>query len=159
MPSPNLALRVAESSAAMVNILAQSSAQAASLHGKKAKTPMLAGAIIGSIMGAAYVVGFSIYFWKRYKRKKLKRQIEAGTAQPKVRPEPKEKVVIPPDPAVLLGQNRPGDVIIVDERHHHHHRSKSVPKVPKLHGEASGSTSNLVRPQTERASDDVQTNM
>jgi hypothetical protein len=105
-------------------------------------------------MGAAYVVGFTIYFWKRCKRKKLHRRIKEGKAEPKVEPEPKEKIVIPPDPAVLLGHNRPGDVIVVDEGRHH--RSKSVPKV---HGEGSGSTSHLVRPQSERVSEDVSTNV
>ncbi|KAJ6499131.1 Golgi complex component 7-domain-containing protein [Mycena sanguinolenta] len=136
-------------------VFQNTSAEAASLHGHKAKTPMLAGAIIGSIMGAAYVVGFSIYFWKRCKRKKLKRRIEQGKAEPKVQPEPKERIVIPPDPAVLLGHNKPGDVIVVDTKHHHHHhRSKSVPKAG---AEASGSTSHLVRADTatERMSEDV----
>ncbi|KAF7376289.1 Protein kinase domain-containing protein [Mycena sanguinolenta] len=153
---PVAELLFADPSASIGYVLAQSSAEAASLHGHKAKTPMLAGAIIGSIMGAAYVVGFTIYFWKRCKRKKLKRRIEQGKAEPKVQPEPKERIVIPPDPAVLLGHNKPGDVIIPDSKphHHHHHRSKSAPKVS---AEASGSTSHLVRADTapERISDDV----
>ncbi|KAJ7346797.1 hypothetical protein DFH08DRAFT_202225 [Mycena albidolilacea] len=174
--SPSLAmvvpgLALADPSASFGNVLAQTSAEAASLHGcesflllcrislslllrQKAKTPMLAGAIAGSIMGAAYVVGFTIYFWKRCKRKKLHRRIKEGKAEPKVEPEPKEKIVIPPDPAVLLGHNRPGDIIVVDEGRHH--RSKSVPKV---HGEGSGSTSHLVRTQTERVSEDVSANV
>ncbi|KAJ7072081.1 hypothetical protein C8F01DRAFT_1102451 [Mycena amicta] len=123
------------------NVLSQSSAEAASLGGRKAKTPMLAGAIIGSIMGAAYVVGFAVYFYKRWKRKQLKRNIEAGKVPPKPTPEPKERVVIPPDPAVLLGQHKPGDVVIVDEKRHHHHRQKSSNHNGR---DAGGSTSHLV---------------
>jgi len=146
---------LADPSASFGNVLAQTSAEAASLHGHKAKTPMLAGAIIGGIMGVAYIIGFTIYFWKRCKRKKLHRRIEEGKAEPKVEPEPKERFVIPPDPAVLLGHNRPGDVIVVDEKRHHH-RQKSV---PKLHGEASGSTSHLVRNDTERISEEVPSNV
>ncbi|KAF7315431.1 Protein kinase domain-containing protein [Mycena indigotica] len=138
------------------NILAQSSAEAASLHGRKAKTPMLAGAIIGSIMGAAYVVGFTIYFYKRWRHKKLKRRIEAGKAPPQPVVEPKERVVIPPDPAVLLGQHKGGEVILVDEKEkrHHHHRQKSNGHVhgngKGVHGDADGggSTSHLVEETT-----------
>ncbi|CAK5265667.1 unnamed protein product [Mycena citricolor] len=84
-------------------------AQQSEPPGPKPKTPMIAGATIGSVMGVAYLIGFTIYFYKRWKRKKLNRQIEAGQATPKVRPEPKEKVVIPPDPAVLLGQHEGGE--------------------------------------------------
>jgi len=145
---------IADSSPSFGNVLAQTSAEAASLHGHKAKTPMLAGAIIGSIMGVAYIIGFTIYFVKRCKRKKLHRRIEEGKAEPKVEPEPKERFVIPPDPAVLLGHNKPGDVIVVDEKRHH--RQKSVPKV---HGEASGSTSHLVRADTERLSEEAPANV
>jgi len=150
-----IAERIAAASASFGNALAQTSAEAASLHGKKAKTPMLAGAIIGSIMGAAYVIGFTIYFIKRCKRKKLHRRIEEGKAEPKVHPEPKERFVIPPDPAVLLGHNRPGDVVVVDREKHHHHRSKSVPKVHTVHAEGSGSTSHLVHADTERISEEA----
>jgi len=139
-------------SATLGHVFAQSSAEAASLHGQKAKTPMLAGAIIGGIMGVAYIIGFTIYFVKRCKRKRLHRRIEAGMAEPKPIPEPKEKVVIPPDPAVLLGHHRGGEFIVVDENRRHH-RQKSV-----SHDDAGGSTSRLVRADTNgttRKSEDI----
>ncbi|KAJ7091136.1 hypothetical protein C8R44DRAFT_413002 [Mycena epipterygia] len=145
------AVEPAGPSATFDHVLAQTSAEAASLHGQKAKTPMLAGSIIGSIMGTAYIIGFTIYFVKRCKRKRLHRRIEAGKAEPKEQPEPKERIVIPPDPAVLLGHNKPGDVIVVDEKRPHHHRQKSVPRVQ---GD-SGSTSHLVRADTDRISEEV----
>ncbi|KAJ7079091.1 hypothetical protein B0H15DRAFT_859073 [Mycena belliarum] len=117
----------------------------------KPKTPMIAGSVIGGIMGLAYIIGFTIYFVKRCKRKRLHRRIAAGEAQPKEEPAPKERILVPPDPAVLLGHNRPGEVIVVDEKHHHHHRQKSAPRV-----NAGDSTSNLVRPSTDnRISEEV----
>ncbi|KAJ7496033.1 hypothetical protein B0H11DRAFT_881936 [Mycena galericulata] len=133
------ALKLVNPSATLGNVLAQTSAEAASLHGQKAKTPMIAGCVVGGIMGIAYIIGFTIYFVKRCKRKRLHRRIEAGKAEPKIQPEPKEKIVIPPDPAVLLGRNKPGEVIIVDEKRHHRHKS-----VPKAQAGGSGSTSHLV---------------
>jgi len=142
------ALEIADPSATLANFLAQTSAEAASLHGHKAKTPMIAGSVIGGIMGVAYIIGFTIYFIKRCKRKRLHRRIEAGKAEPKAQPEPKERIVIPPDPAVLLGHNKPGDVVVVDEKRHHRHKS-----VPKAGG--SGSTSHLVRADTDRISEEV----
>jgi len=145
---PILDLELAGPSASLVNFLAQTSAEAASLHGKKAKTPMLAGSIIGGIMGTAYIIGFTIYFVKRCKHKRLKRRIEAGKAEPKVEDEPAEKIVIPPDPAVLLGHNRPGDVIVQEKKPHHH-------RVPRVQHAGEGSTSNLVRADTDRISEEV----
>lgn len=73
-------------------------------YSQKAKTPMLAGAICGSLMGFAWLVGFTIYFRKRYKRKLRKRAIEAGKREAKKsKEEPQEKTIIPPDPALLMG--------------------------------------------------------
>ncbi|KAJ6625894.1 hypothetical protein B0H10DRAFT_2001248 [Mycena sp. CBHHK59/15] len=147
-PAMELAAASAVPTASLFNLIsqAQQSAEASSLHGQKAKTPMLAGSIIGGIMGVAYIIGFTIYFVKRCKRKRLHRRIEAGKAEPKQEPEPKERIVIPPDPAVLLGRNKPGDVIVVDEKHHHrHHGQKSAPRVQA----PDGSTSNLVRADTD----------
>ncbi|KAK0455030.1 hypothetical protein EV421DRAFT_1760947 [Armillaria borealis] len=89
-----------------------SSSEAASLHGQKAQTPIIAGSICGGLMGIAWIIGFTIYFIKRSKKKKAKRAVEAGLAAPKVpkKPkEPEEPIVIPPDPAVLIGIRKPGE--------------------------------------------------
>jgi hypothetical protein len=69
-------------------------------------------------MGVAWIIGFTIYFVKRYKRKKLHRKIEAGKALPKKKEpkSPEEKIVIPPDPAVLLGHRLPGEVVFKDKK-------------------------------------------
>ncbi|KAF8894085.1 hypothetical protein BD779DRAFT_1669574 [Infundibulicybe gibba] len=87
------------------------SSEAASLKGQKAKTPIIAGSICGGVMGLAWIIGFAIYFTKRYRRKKLNRLVAAGKVPPETKEKklPQEKIIIPPDPAILLGQRLPGE--------------------------------------------------
>lgn len=79
-------------------------------------------------MGIAWIIGFTIYFRKRYKRKKLKRQIAAGKAVRKHKPSkiPEENIIIPPDPAILLGHRLPGEPASQGDNHnnrqHDQHR-------------------------------------
>ncbi|TFK44349.1 hypothetical protein BDQ12DRAFT_730418 [Crucibulum laeve] len=104
---------------------AETSSEAVSLKGKKALTPIIAGSVCGGLMGLAWIIGFSVYFWKRYKRKQRNRLIAIGKAAPRekdLKP-PEEKIVIPPDPAVLLGQRKPGEDAFPDGRPKHIHRS------------------------------------
>lgn len=60
----------------------------------------------------AWIIGFVIYIRKRYNRKKRNRLIAEGKAAPRQKDlrQPEEKIIIPPDPAVLLGQRKPGEV-------------------------------------------------
>jgi hypothetical protein len=69
-------------------------------------------------MFLAWVIGFTIYFRKRYKRRERHRLVAAGKATPKERDLDilQENVIIPPDPAVLLGQHKPGEIIIPESR-------------------------------------------
>ncbi|KAJ8509071.1 hypothetical protein ONZ45_g8740 [Pleurotus djamor] len=95
-----------------------SASEEASLHGQKAKTPIIAGSICGGVMGLAWIIGFTIYFMKRNRRKKRKAAIAAGLIPPP-EPKPSEKefedgIIIPPDPAVLLGQRQPGERVYVN---------------------------------------------
>lgn len=89
------------------------------LNRKKALTPILAGSICGGLMVLAWVIGFAIYFRKRYNRKKRNRLIAEGKAVPREKDlQPlQEKVVIPPDPAVLLGQRKPGEMVFPERQH------------------------------------------
>lgn len=94
-----------------------SSSEAASLQGKPAKTPIIAGAVCGAALLIAWIIGFAIYFRKRYNRKRQKRLAEEGLAEP---PEEKraanastERFIIPPDPAVLMGLAKPGEMVYV----------------------------------------------
>ena len=95
---------------------------------------MIAGSVVGGLMALAWIIGFTIYFIKRYKRKKLHRKIEAGKALPKQKEPkaPEEKIIIPPDPAVLLGHRLPGEIAFKDEK-----RGKGAsyahPKTPPPH--------------------------
>jgi len=105
---------------------AVSPSEAASLGGKKAKTPIIAGSICGGLMLLAWVIGFGIYFRKRYNRKQRNRLIAEGKAAPREKDleVAKEKIIIPPDPAVLLGQRKPGEMAFPEREHskdgHHH---------------------------------------
>ena len=69
-------------------------------------------------MFLAWVIGFTIYFRKRYKRRERHRLVAAGKATPKERDLDilQENVIIPPDPAVLLGQRKPGEIIIPESQ-------------------------------------------
>ncbi|KAG6813364.1 hypothetical protein H0H92_011630 [Tricholoma furcatifolium] len=87
----------------------------------KLKTPMIAGCVVGGAIGIAWIIGFTIYFRKRYRRKMLKRRIAQGKAVQKVKPSkiPDERVVVPPDPAILLGHRLPGEhAFRVDSEEH-----------------------------------------
>jgi len=69
-------------------------------------------------MFLAWTIGFTIYFRKRYKRRERHRLIAAGKAIPKKSDLdiPQEDVIIPPDPAVLLGQCKPGEIMFPERQ-------------------------------------------
>ncbi|KAF9567973.1 hypothetical protein CPC08DRAFT_757856 [Agrocybe pediades] len=118
----NFAARTATLAARAVN-----PEQSNNLGGKKAKTPIIAGSICGGIVLLAWLIGFAVYFRKRYNRKKRNQLIAQGKAQPREKDIEmvKEKVIIPPDPAVLLGQRQPGEVAFPEDeepREGHHHK-------------------------------------
>ncbi|KAK7472652.1 hypothetical protein VKT23_000765 [Stygiomarasmius scandens] len=83
---------------------AVSTSEEASLHGQKAKTPIIAGSICGGVLGLAWILGFAIYFRKRIRRKRRNRAaVAAGQTLPEKTKQTEEKIIIPPDPAVLMG--------------------------------------------------------
>lgn len=68
-------------------------------------------------MFLAWTIALTIYFKKRHRRRERRRLIAVGKATPKETDLdilPQENVIIPPDPAVLLGQCEPGEMIIPD---------------------------------------------
>jgi len=95
-----------------------SSSEAASTGGKKPLTPIIAGSICGGVMVLAWSIGFTIYFMKRYKRRQRHRLVAAGKATPKEKDLdiPQKDVIIPPDPAVLLGHHEPGEIMFPERR-------------------------------------------
>ncbi|KAF5380468.1 hypothetical protein D9615_004621 [Tricholomella constricta] len=88
---------------------------------QKLKTPLIAGSVCGGVMGIVWIMGFTIYFRKRYKRKQRKRKIGDGNAmQDQKRSKlPEENVVVPPDPAILLGHRLPGEQAFKDDNDSH----------------------------------------
>ncbi|KIY48457.1 hypothetical protein FISHEDRAFT_58953 [Fistulina hepatica ATCC 64428] len=90
-----------------------------SLDGGRSKTPIIAGSICGGLIAIAWIIGAIIYFRyapvypsiatlvhteharKRYKRKIRNRKIAAGELPPPEVVEDKERVIIPPDPALF----------------------------------------------------------
>ena len=69
-------------------------------------------------MFLAWTIALTIYLRKRYRRRERRRLVAVGKATPKKTDLdiPQENVIIPPDPAVLLGQCKPGEVIIPESR-------------------------------------------
>ena len=51
-------------------------------------------------MAIAWIIGFSIYFTKRYRRRKHRKEPTSQATSPKAN---EETVIIPPDPAILIG--------------------------------------------------------
>ncbi|KAM5533236.1 hypothetical protein V8D89_013101 [Ganoderma adspersum] len=103
-----------------------SESREAALHGKRALTPILSGAISGGIVGVAWIVGIIYWLYKRHRR--ARRAKAAGFASyrefvdpPKV----KGPFILPPDPAVLKGQAQPGQKIVLDKRHKHKHKHEN----------------------------------
>jgi len=83
--------------------------------GQRALTPIIAGSVCGGLLGIAWIVGTILYLFKRHKKKKQTLIIAAGLAEPKVKKTPKENVIIPPDPAIVLGHRLPGERAFKDE--------------------------------------------
>ncbi|KAH7874564.1 uncharacterized protein C8R40DRAFT_1069943 [Lentinula edodes] len=59
---------------------------------------------ISGVLGLAWIIGFAIYFRKRYKRKLRNEGKLPPLESKKVKEESQEKIVIPPDPAILFGR-------------------------------------------------------
>jgi len=112
---------------------------------KPALTPIIAGSICGGLLIISWTIGFIVYFRKRYNRKQRKRLIAEGKAQPREKDLKmlQEKVVIPPDPAVLLGHRKPGEMVFPERQQSSpgkspwsHQNSRTLPS-----SDSQGSTS------------------
>ena len=74
-------------------------------------------------MGIAYIIGFTIYFVKRRRRRREKENNPVPTSPP-ISPKTEETIIIPPDPAVLLGLRHPGENVFGDGQKPGHVASK-----------------------------------
>ncbi|KLO14626.1 hypothetical protein SCHPADRAFT_903159 [Schizopora paradoxa] len=91
---------------------AESSSEAAALpNGEKALTPIIAGSISGSIIGVAWIVAVVYALVKRHRRKKrYKKAGRPDLAHEQPRP---DAFIVPPDPAVVMGERTPGERVYV----------------------------------------------
>ena len=97
-------------------------------------------------MFIAWTFGFIVYIRKRYNRRQRKRLIAEGKAQPREKDLKilRDKVVIPPDPAVLLGHRKAGEMAFPEREQSspgkspwsHNQNSRTVPS-----SDSKGSTS------------------
>jgi len=88
-------------------------------------------------------VAFISYIIQRRKKKIRRKKVAAGVKPPKPAPQPPEKYLIPPDPAVVLGQRQPGEHVIMQSKNNKHRNGKLVkhsvtmPEFYEMRGEGS----------------------
>ncbi|KAI0744272.1 hypothetical protein C8Q80DRAFT_1185979 [Daedaleopsis nitida] len=133
-----------------VDALTPSQSRDAALHGEsRALTPILSGAISGGIVGVAWIVGIIVWLYKRHRR--ARRAKAAGFRSYREfldPPKTEDAFIIPPDPAVIHGQARPGQRFVVEKgkdreadedvsRAFRHVRTAPLVEtdVPRVHGE------------------------
>lgn len=113
--------------------LAVNPSESASLKGHKAKTPIIAGVTTAACLLLAWLI--LLLLWLR-KRRRRRRRVRAGLAPDPTRDEdderapvrPKSTFIIPPDPAVLAGLRRPGEVVVGEPTvngHRHGHGARA----------------------------------
>ncbi|KAI0746068.1 hypothetical protein C8Q76DRAFT_705992 [Earliella scabrosa] len=97
--------------------LTPSESREAALHGQRALTPILSGAISGGIIGVAWIIGIIVWLYKRHRR--ARRAKAAGYRSYREfldPPKTEDAFIIPPDPAVIKGQALPGQrIVFADE--------------------------------------------
>ena len=85
------------------------------LFSHRALTPILSGAISGGIVGVAWIIGIIVWLYKRHRR--ARRAKAAGFRSYREFLDPhktKDAFILPPDPAVVKGQARPGQSFVPD---------------------------------------------
>jgi len=122
-------------------VFAANSSEASSLKGQKAKTPIIAGSVCAVLLTIGWSVALISYLIRRRKKRIRAKKVAAGVKPPKPVPQPPEKYVIPPDPAVLYGQRQPGEHVVVESKRRHHRRGE--------HGKHSRKISEIWVPDAE----------
>ncbi|KAI9061758.1 hypothetical protein FKP32DRAFT_1594285 [Trametes sanguinea] len=112
-----------------VDAMTPQESREAALHGHRALTPILSGAISGGIVGVAWIIGIIVWLYKRHRR--ARRAKAAGYRSYREfldPPKKQEAFIIPPDPAVIQGQVKPGQkVVIEDVQAAHVKHAKTIP--------------------------------
>lgn len=96
---------------------------------KRALTPILSGAISGGIVGVAWLIGLVVWLYKRHRRARRARAAGYRSYREFLDPPKRqEPFIIPPDPAVIKGQVRPGQKVVVEDAQAAHVKhAKTVP--------------------------------
>ncbi|KAI0369648.1 hypothetical protein BV20DRAFT_967612 [Pilatotrama ljubarskyi] len=122
---------------AVVDALTPQQSREIALHGHRALTPILSGAISGGIVGVAWIIGIIVWLYKRHRR--AKRAKAAGFRSYREfldPPKKQEPFIIPPDPAVIKGQVKPGQKIVVEDAQAAHMKHvKHANTIPTAAGE------------------------
>ncbi|KAI0330982.1 hypothetical protein GY45DRAFT_1322902 [Cubamyces sp. BRFM 1775] len=122
----------------VVEALTPEQSRQIALHGaRRALTPILSGAISGGIVGVAWLIGLVVWLYKRHRR--ARRAKAAGYRSYREfldPPKRQEPFIIPPDPAVIKGQVRPGQKVVVEDAQAAH--VKHTKTVPAAAGDEDG---------------------
>lgn len=107
----------------------------------RANTPVIAGAVSGGCVGAAWIIGFIIYFYKRHRREKRARAAGFRSHREMLDPpKKKETFVIPPDPAIVEAGHQPGEKIYDDPKVQSADHLKHARTVPIAQAEYASSS-------------------
>jgi len=88
----------------------------ATLHGHRALTPMISGAVSGGTIGILWIVGLLIYIYRRYRGHQQVRSAGLRNHRELAIPPPKpEAYILPPDPAIIQGFRVPGERVVPDD--------------------------------------------
>jgi hypothetical protein len=113
-------------------------------HRQQAKTPIIAGSICAVLLVIGWSVALISYLVRRRKKKTRAKKVAAGMKPPKPVPQPPEKYIIPPDPAVVLGQRQPGEHVVVESKYRrskhgrHVRHSRKIPEAGGPDGDRGG---------------------
>ncbi|KAI8992874.1 hypothetical protein BD414DRAFT_412513 [Trametes punicea] len=122
-------MAIVPSATVAIDAMTPQESREAALHGHRALTPILSGAISGGIVGVAWIIGIVVWLYKRHRR--ARRAKAAGFRSYREfldPPKKQEAFIIPPDPAVIQGQVRPGQKIVVEDvQAAHVKHAKTVP--------------------------------
>ncbi|OJT06958.1 hypothetical protein TRAPUB_2159 [Trametes pubescens] len=115
----------------VVDALTPEQSRQIALNGKhRALTPILSGAISGGIVGVAWIIGIVVWLYKRHRRARRARAAGYRSHREFLDPPKKQEAfIIPPDPAVIQGQVKPGQQIVVEDVQMAHLKpAKTVPE-------------------------------
>jgi len=124
-------------------------ATATDANGRADEAPEISGAVVGSVIGFAWLVGGIFYLWKIWRRSRSVRRAGLKSHREMISPPPKpEEYIIPPDPAVIQGDRVPGEEVFGEKGRVSGRRvmglggAKGMPVMEEEEGSSSPTTPN-----------------